>query len=451
MKTTYLTSSNNHGSVLLVSLFICGALVTVLGGFLYLTQYQVSAVARSQDWNKTMVAAEAGTEEGLAMINRFANTTTALGNWPDRAALNGWSDLGDDVYSISRTIGSLSYKVYITNKNDAPIIKSTGYYRTGTSILAAIGVSQNQLGRGIRVDNAGGSFFRGGVLAKRGINITGNLSIDSFNSQDTNYSTGGRYDIAKRKDGGNVGTIASNVFSAILGTGSADVRGQLATGPLSTISVGGSFSAGSSAWVGAGTSGIQSGWSRNDLNLTVPDAPALPGGTYFALPAAGNVTINAGGGTVQYYTASYSMGSQNYLQVTNGTLLLDSRGQFTLNAQAEIRVAAGSKLIVYLSAGNNHLNGGGVVNSTGYATNCIFYGKPSCTQVEVNGGTAFIGQIYAPYADFQINGGADIVGSMVGNTFNMLGTFNFHFDESLSGPQSGSSIYRVVSWREVAP
>lgn len=434
-------------SALLITVFVTGFLTLLLGSFLYLTQYEYTAVDRSQLWNRAMIAAEAGIEEGLAMINRFAGTTTAIENWPERALLNGWTDAsggGGTIYRMQRTIGDAYYVTYITNTGSAPIIKATGY--------AYSQKTKSYVGRGVMVQHAGGSYFRGGVLAKRGINLTGNMAIDSFNSQDPAYSTGGQYDVLKRKDGGNVGTVVSNLASAIIGWGSADVRGQLATGPMSTISVGGSFSAGSSAWVDAGTSGIQPGWSRNDLNLTIPDAPALPTGTYTLLPAAGSVTLNASGGTARYYATSlYSMNSWDFLQITNGTVVIDARAGMKLNGQAQIKIAPNSKLIIYLGPADTHFNGGGVLNSTGYATNCIVYGKNTCTIVEVNGNAAFIGQIYAPYAQLQLNGTSDIIGSMVGDTFDIKGNFNFHYDESLSGPNNGSSLYRVIAWKEVDP
>jgi hypothetical protein len=164
------------------------------------------------------------------------------------------------------------------------------------------------------------------------------------------------------------------------------------------------------------------------------------------------VTLNALGGTIRYYASSlYSMNNYEYLEITNGTVVIDARGGLRLNAQAEIRIAPNARLIVYLGPSDTHLNGGGVVNSSGYATNCIFYGKNTCTQVEVNGAAAFIGQIYAPYANVQLNGTSDIIGSMVGDTFDINGNFNFHYDESLSGPNNGSSLYRVIAWKEVPP
>ncbi len=429
----------------MVSLIMGAILCTLLGSFLYLTQFQIKAVARSQTWNTAMVGAEAGVEEGLSMINRYANSASALTSWPSNAQANGWSVNGN-VYFMQRTINSDNYyKVYITNLNSAPVIKSIGYAlfpKTGTYLARAVSVS-----------NLAGSFFLGGVLAKKSVNINGSAVFDSYNSQDPNYSTNGQWVITKRKDGGNVGSVQSNVVAAVVTSGSSKIYGQIATGPNSTIAISGNADAGSLAWVNAGNKGIQPGWSRSDLNVTIPDAPSLPSGTFQNLPANGNVVLNAGGGTVRYVASStYQMQSSDALRITNGTVVIDFQQGLKLNANSGgIFIAPGSKLIAYLGTENTQLDGGGVVNSTGYPTNCIFYGKNNCLQIELNGSSAFVGYLYAPYADITVNGNAGVSGAMVGSSFQINGNMAFHYDESLGGPQSGSSIYRILAWREVSP
>ncbi len=445
MKSSQLTRPKNNGSVLLVSLIMGAILCATLGSFLYLTQFQIKAVARSQTWNTAMVAAEAGVEEGLSMINRYANSGTPLTSWPSVAVNpDGWQQSGN-VYRMERTIdSSTKYKVYITNLNSAPVIKSIGYAlypKTGTYLARAVSVS-----------NLAGSFFLGGILGKKGIQINGAAVIDSYNSQDPNYSTDGQWDITKRKDGGNVGTIQSNVVAVITESGSVDIYGQLVTGPNSTVSVKGNASAGSLAWVNAGNSGVQSGWSRNDLNVTIPDAPALPSGTYASLPSPGNRVLNAGGGTARYRASTtYQMNSSNFLLITNGTVVIDAQSGIKMNAQSRIQIAPGSQLILYLGTENTQLDGQGMMNETGFATNLIVYGKNNNKQIEINGGSAFVGYLYAPYADITLNGNSDTSGAMVGSSFQINGNMGFHYDESLGGPQSGSSIYRILAWREVSP
>ncbi|MEI8290595.1 MAG: collagen-binding domain-containing protein [Verrucomicrobiota bacterium] len=445
MKIFPYSNRKNSGSILLVSLVLCGVLGTMLASFLYLTQAQVTSVSRSQTWNTAMVVTEAGLEEGLSMINRYANTSTPLTSWSLAAQANGWTDLGGGAFSLQRTLATNCYYiVYITNLAGAPVIKSVGYVcfpNTGT-----------YLSRAVLSRNTAGSFFLGGVLAKKQVSINGSAVFDSYDSQDPNFSTAGQWDIHKRKNGGNVGSIQSNVVATIVDNGAAKIYGQIATGPNSTISMGGNASAGSIAWVDAGHKGIQPGWSRNDLNVSIPDAPPLPSASYLSLPSAGSRVLDASGRTAYYQaTTTYQMNSKNYLLITNGTVVIDAQSGIKMNAQSSIQIAPGAKLILYLGTENTQLDGQGMVNNSGYATNCIVYGKNNCQQIEINGGSDFVGYVYAPYADITLNGNSDTSGAMVGNTFQINGNMGFHYDESLGGPQSGSSIFRGVSWQEVAP
>jgi len=444
MKITRAKSST-AGSILLVSLMLTLILGILLGSYLYLTQSEVLTVSRSQTWNSAMIAAEAGMEEGLSLINLYANSGTPLSSWPGAAGANGWSSPQNNVYYLQRNISSnLYYRIYITNLNDTPVIKSAGFAyfpRTG-----------GYVSRAIMTGNESGSFFLGAVLAKRKVDINGSAVFDSFNSVDPKYSTAGQWDINKRKAGGNIGSIQSNVVATVAGSGNAKVYGMLATGPNSTISVQGNASAGSIAWVDGKNKGVQSGWSRNDLNVSIPDAPPLPTASYLSLPSPGNRVLNAFGGTIYYKaTTAYQMNSKNYLLITNGTVVIDAQQGISMNAQTTIQIASNSKLILYLGTQNTQLNGQGLLNGSGNATNCIIYGKNNCNQIEMNGGSTFIGYLYAPYADITLNGNSDIIGAMVGDTFQINGNMDFHYDENLGGPQDGSSIYRTVYWHEVAP
>src|SRR5579859_3807105 len=74
MKTA--SSLNSHssrlgrqGSVLMVTLFVASLFGMFLFSYLYLVRNQKVLVTRSQAWNASMAAAEAGIEEGLAQLD----------------------------------------------------------------------------------------------------------------------------------------------------------------------------------------------------------------------------------------------------------------------------------------------------------------------------------------------------------------------------------------------
>ena len=64
----------------------------------------------------------------------------------------------------------------------------------------------------------------------------GGITTDSFDSSNTNYSTGGMYDPKKARDHGDVVTLSSQVN--LLDVGNGKVKGMVRTGPEGQASVG---------------------------------------------------------------------------------------------------------------------------------------------------------------------------------------------------------------------
>ena len=131
MKIILNPTRNICGSTLLVTALLAVIAGSTLGYYLMRTQNECFQVNRSQAWNKALVVAEAGLEEGMALINRNNGNSSALTNWFDGAVADGWSVStvsGYSVYTITRSLGTNfgSYTVNITNGMTGPIILSTG-------------------------------------------------------------------------------------------------------------------------------------------------------------------------------------------------------------------------------------------------------------------------------------------------------------------------------------
>lgn len=431
------------GSALIVCLMIGGIVGIMVGSMLSLVSYQSKETFRSQAWNEALVLAEAGMEEGLSLVNRYANSGSPLAGWRTIAATDGWSEPVAGTYTLTRSVGSSRYRVIISFSGADPAILSTGY--------AYFAPEKRYLSRSISVSTSSGSLFLGALLAKGRVDINGSAVIDSYDPRDPARSTNGAWDPHKRGQNGNVGSIASKISGVIKLNGAANVYGMLGTGPDSTASISGSSSAGSLAWVDGGSKGLQAGWLRNDLNSEIPDAPALPPGAYEAFPSGSTIVLNASGKTNFYRSNNnISLNSKATVIVTNGTVIIDARAGVKLNAQASIQISPNSRLILFLGTENTQLNGTGMVNASGSATNCIIYGTPQCKQLEINGSAQFVGYVYAPYADITLNGNSDSSGAFVGASFQINGNMGLHYDESLSGPQSAGTLYRVASWQEVS-
>jgi hypothetical protein len=64
-------------------------------------------------------------------------------------------------------------------------------------------------------------------------------------------------------------------------------------------------------------------------------------------------------------------------------------------------------------------------------------------------GTSYLScVIFAPNANVEVNGTGDTYGSVVGNRVDMVGSGNFHQDESLDNYRI-SGLWKLLKWREL--
>jgi hypothetical protein len=301
------------------------------------------------------------------------------------------------------------------------------------------------------------SLFSKGMVAKGQINMSGNnIHTDSFDSADPDYSTNGQYDPAKTKDNGDVATNSGLVNS--LDVGNANIQGHVSTGPGGTVSVGSNGAVGSKAWQAAGNSGVEPGWSSDDMNVSFPEVQVPFTGGY-SIPTGGkvdgtNYTYVLSGGNYELSDLSMS-GKANLL--VSGSSVLYVTGDVSMAGQSSIIIATNASLALYVGTANTNLpvsaslGGNGIMNNGGNASQFCYYGLPSNTSLKLSGNAAFTGAIYAPQADFTLGGGGnntyDFVGGSVTASATLNGHYNFHYDENLgrTGPVTG---FVVTSWQE---
>ncbi len=160
--------------------------------------------------------------------------------------------------------------------------------------------------------------------------------------------------------------------------------------------------------------------------------------------------------TTTYY--DYILDDGNYkVADLNGTVYV--RGNATLYVTTTLDMTAlviqpGESLKLYCAAASASISGNYTANSTGTAASFSFWGLPTCKSLSFGGNADFTGTIYAPDADFTLNGSGktvfDFIGASITKTAKLNGHFNFHYDEALRkiGPFRG---YIVNSWNEMAP
>lgn len=446
-----------NGNVLVVCLLTCLVLGIAIASCFVYVQSQMKAAARSQAWNESIVLSEAGIEDGMTLINKYSGTTTARGEWANNYAVDGWQPVlgtGPSVFHVRRTVNGSSYDAFVTNNVSGPL---AGQPTIGSYATKQFSGGQIGLRRAVWVKAVPAGLFQGGLIAKGSVTLQGNVLVDSFNSQVVGQNLNGLYDPSIRRDNGAIASASSNVVASVTAGGSVEIYGKIYTGPEDSFIDNGGATVGSESFVDGTSTGVESGFLQDDLNIYIPDAPLPPTGG-IPLPAKGTSIIST-----NIYTSSYKLTAGNYqtdkIQLSSDEKILVT-GDVKLYVTGDLKMAGQSQIIVlppngkltYYAGGSVDLSGGGVVNATGNATNITFNGLTNCTSIQFSGGSDFIGTIYAPEAAFKMGGGGsdiyNFIGSAVAGSIDLNGKYQVHYDESLIQIPAGQHYY-VSSWTEI--
>lgn len=431
-----------RGSVLLITLCFCTILGILMGSYLSLIGAQRRSVVRSDAWHKAMVVAEAGIEEAMAQLNSGVTT--------NNLEVNSWNDLGDGRYQKQSVVGD-SYSV-VTIKIAPAVTNSCPVVVSAAQVPGPL--SGPPLSRTVQVQTKPKPAIPtpGAMVVTSTVDLSGmGIATDSFNSSDTNFSTGGLYDPRKALDHGDVVTLSSQANSIQVGNGK--IKGKVRTGPEGQVSVGANSSVGDMNWVNTGQQGIQEGHFADDVNVDIPPA-TLPPSINWLPPIPGTYPVD---GTKYKYALNDKAHwivpkLDGSLYVSGGEVVLYVTDSIKVGSGMQIHIARDASLTIYMGGTSATISGQGVVNESGLAEHFTYYGLPSNTQVTFGANAAFVGTVYAPQAAFTLGGGGnntyDFIGQCVARSVKMNGHYNFHFDEALEHVAAPTG-YVVSSWDEL--
>jgi hypothetical protein len=281
--------------------------------------------------------------------------------------------------------------------------------------------------------------------------------VDSFDSSDPNYSTGGQYDPTKRS--ANALLLSNSTNSAAISLGTATIYGSVDTGPgvttgnKATVKDSGA-AVGDAAFdaIPQNAGKIETGHYNDDANVQINDVQA---------PFAFGTGYNPVGGTNNGTNYTYILGTGNYnlgaLALASGQgVLVDGNAVLYVNANVSISstgfiyIAPGATLQLYIGgvgkfANVSSISGQAIVNPR-TASQMMIYGLPGCTQINYSGNGNYVGQIDAPEATVQVTGNGSLVGAFTVNNFSLGGNGGLHYDMALA--KIGSGGYVVFSWNE---
>ncbi len=433
MKICLQPKASEKAAALIAALIFTLLATGLFATYLALINYENNSVTRSQSWNCALAYAEAGIDEGLAQAN--SGSGFAANDWGSSSA-NGVRTYGP----VTRNLNGGSYTASIVITNNVICVYSTG--------TAAIPNSDNTVSRTVKVVVANLGLIPVAFAAVNGINFNGyGIATDSYNSYNTNLSTGGLYDPNKTSTNGNVASVMGGID-----IGNHIIVGSLYLGPNATYN---------------SSVGQVQGTIYYDYNVQFPDAtlPATDsnGNSINWDPVPTTVVLNSNGKiasvthqitTDGYYlindvsypsaTIEVATGVKAAFNVTSTTFSPTSvliHGGTTNSGTAKIYLNGPASISI---AGNT------AIDSSNRPENLWYYGLPSLTSASFSGTSTFVGVLYAPEAGLTLNGGGGnigVVGSTVAGRITMNGHYDFHYDESLG--TNGSRGLIPVSWQEL--
>lgn len=363
-------------------------------------------VVYSQNVQKAEAIAEAGMEEAMWEYNYGG---ADFDGW--QAGVNSWTKTSQG-YDPD---GEYTVTVDVTTPTN-PVITSTGTYE------GSGGDKQAQIKCGATA--AGGSSpWTKPIKTIDGIDLSGNATVDTYNSLNGAYNASTNLTLA-----GDVQTNSTG-DPAIQLTGNAKVYGEAATGTGGVVETNGNATVGSTA------GGINETYS----DVTVPDAlssAATSASLIVNGNQSGSMNVN---GTVNYKCAKLDVsGNATYTFTGSGTvnLYLDSptsANSVRITGNGKVVVGAGVTLVIYGTEAM-HFNGNGVVNNNGSQSpqSLQIYGTPTCDTIAVSGNGDVVGLVYAPQALVRVNGNGGVYGAVIANEYIGSGNGKVHYDSNLA-------------------
>lgn len=434
-----------RGAVLVVAMLVASILGISLVSYLRLNLGSLTLANRSFYTAAAMNLAETGVEEALWCFNQQTAGAAPAVAWTGWDRSNGVSARRAFTDLLLSANATSKVAVYTDQFDPASGSQPKIVARAEVRLPDRTGTIQKWVEVALRRR----SRYAMGLVAKNQITFRGNLAtVDSWNSLYKDDGTARAaftdYSAAVKHDKGSVGS--ASVAVASVAVNNADIWGYVSVGSSSAsgVSVGsnGTIAAFGNPQGTVDSSRIATDFTTNFDVVSDPGTGTVITGTFpSTIGTAGTTTVYRYAGTI---TKSFTVQGNVTLILTAG-----AGDVVRMTGGDTMSVAVNSSINLYAS-GDLRFTGNGITNLTNNATAVQIFGiKPTTgQQIEIGGGAFFKGLVYAPNADIKLNGNPDVMGSLVGNTIDVVGNAQFHYDESLAN-FGGDNPWGVVRWREL--
>ena len=411
----------NHGrrgSTYIAALGL-GLILTIVGiAIVALSRVGTRSMRDTGDWAKARQLALSGAEHALTKINSDSNWRTSYQGQTVTHSLGG---------------GSFSWQVIdeadgdLTDDEAEPVT----VVATGT-----VGEASYTLRGQLEIPVSGGAITHG-ITAPTKIQLSGNASIDSYDSSLGSYGGTNK---------GSNASIATNttVNNGVKLTGNAKIKGDVAVGP------GGDpdrvISASGSAITG------DRGVLDEEAEIPAPTEPTGMGSSTGHL----NVRDRTVFISEDRHVNKLKVSGNGRLRITgDATILAD--GEVSVSGNGRIEVMSGASLKIYCK-NKLKLSGNGYASVVdGSDLSRLQFIGLGTGRVQLSGNGWIQGVVLAPYAAVRISGNGSAFGAVVAKNLKMSGNGKIHEDTNVTGgadPVGGdggadsSSPIRPISWNQ---
>lgn len=493
-----MTHKGEQGVALVITLFLMGAMSALAVSMMFLAQTETSASRNYRTMSQARYAGEAGVHRALHYLSSTAHTPTIAGmntavspvtfngnpvvlapvaansNHPDSAVKTNYAAL------FSGASLSVGGGATVTYEATATLVsaRTVSVFGVGPAVVEtwrinAVGSVPGTLPATVEVaallerDTAAAESYA--IFATGGgcgaITMNGNVRTDSYDST-TMAST----PPATVASGGAVGTNGNLSIS-----GNVTVNGNLDT-PRTGV---GACNAGTpTAFTGTGKATLNGDIIQLPQAKTYP-TPNVPAGVptgslsvvssttcldfalYVLVPAtcsmSGSViTLTANGATIAMPNVSMASGMTLRLDGGTSSTFNLNVNTFSQAGTSTVELATGTSVVMNV-VGAGVASGGTVLDLAGGSFANPSY-DPSRFQIlyagadgiNMRGGSAASGMIYAPNAAVTMVGNAGFYGSILSRTFVDVGGASVHYDRSLANKLTtlGSHVMSSFSWQK---
>lgn len=476
---------------MIVALIFAAIIAISLSTYLRLAITATRMANRSYYFNAAQDVADTGLEHTLWSLNN-GKTYASPTNW----TTGGFTDLGGNLYRGTFPTDAPYYytlsggatavvKVYVDNTTSTPHVLARAIITLG---------DKTTLSKTVEAYMEQRSWSKGGMISRNGIDFNGNVMIDSWISYDDDGNAGNDQRYIKTGASANRRAEAHIASPSLITVQNADVYGYVAIGADSVTSS--SLTVGPSGRIAATlTAGTGIDYSRltYDFTASFPDVSPVPtnsGSTAGVALNLSNVTADtylpridtttgaildsmASDGNYYYYTSSLVTNGNVTIRIgppltgpgsTNPSakVIVVVPGDITLTGTSQIVIDPLSKLTVYSGGdidiqGNTGIQNGGdtaaTMNMPSYFTllgtrTALAAASSTMQDWRIQGGAYLSGRIVGPNANIRVGGTGDTYGSIIGNEVHMVGSGDFHQDESL-GNIKDTGLWQLTKWREI--